>query len=178
MIKRKKIVLPASVSLLVFIVLGTMKVMTDKSMLIADRFFPGAGWVQISVLAIFGAFLAYKMEDPAQSAKWRLRSWLIFSIFFFSQFALGILADSRFLMSGKLHLPVPFMIVAGPVYRGQLTIMPVLLLSSILLSGPAWCSHYCYFGAWDGLAARRRMQDSRLKKREREAVPYLSLIHI
>ena len=172
MIKRKNIVLPASVSLLVFIVLGTMKVMTDKSMLIADRFFPGAGWVQISVLAIFGAFLAYKMEDPAQSAKWRVRSWLIFSIFFFSQFALGILADSRFLMSGKLHLPVPFMIVAGPVYRGQLTIMPVLLLSSILLSGPAWCSHYCYFGAWDGLAARRRMQDSRLKKREREAVPY------
>ena len=31
--------------------------------------------------------------------------------------------------------------------------MPILFLSTVLLVGPAWCSHLCYIGGWDGLAA-------------------------
>ena len=54
-------------------------------------------------------------------------------------------------MSGKLHLPVPAMILAGPIYRNQISFMTLLFLSTILLTGPAWCSQLCYFGAIDGL---------------------------
>lgn len=56
-------------------------------------------------------------------------------------------------MTGKLHLPVPMMILAGPIYRGHISVMPILFVSTVLLSGPAWCSHLCYFGAIDNLAA-------------------------
>lgn len=133
-----------------------MQIMMDTSMMMIERFIPGAGWFQIVLLAFYGAFLAAKMKDAGKSAKWRKRSWLIFSIVFFTQFALGILADERFLMTGKLHLPIPFMIAAGPIYRAQMSIMPIMLLSSIVLTGPAWCSHFCYFGAWDNLAASQK----------------------
>lgn len=134
-------------------------------MLVLDQFLPGAGWLQILLLAVYGAFLANKMQDASQSAIWRKRSWLLFSIVFFSQFALGILADDRFMMTGKLHLPVPFMIISGPIFRAQITIMPILLFSSILLSGPAWCSHYCYFGAWDGLSDKDKASSIREMRR-------------
>ena len=52
-------------------------------------------------------------------------------------------------MTGKLHLPVPMMILAGPIYRGHTSVMSILFLSTLILSGPAWCSHLCYFGAID-----------------------------
>ena len=31
--------------------------------------------------------------------------------------------------------------------------MPILFISTVILSGPAWCSQLCYFGAFDNLAA-------------------------
>ena len=55
----------------------------------------------------------------------------------------------------KLHFPIPALIVAGPVYRGHISFMPVLFLSTIILSGPAWCSQLCYFGAIDNLIAAK-----------------------
>ncbi len=133
-----------------------MEIQMDESLLMLNRFFSGGGWLQIGILAVYGGILMYNMQDAAKSAKWRKRSWLAFSIVFFTQFILGLLADERFLMSGMLHVPVPFMIVAGPVYRAQMTIMPILLMSSIILTGPAWCSHYCYFGAWDQVIAQKK----------------------
>lgn len=148
-----RLYLPLSIAAFVAFIFIMMETQMDQSMLLFNRFIPGSGWLQIGLLVFYGGFLGYKMQDAGKSGKWRRRSWLIFSIFFFTQFGLGILADERFLMSGDLHLPVPFMIAAGPVYRAQMTIMPILLLSSMLLSGPAWCSHFCYFGAWDQLAA-------------------------
>ena len=149
-------ILPASVSAFVIFLLGMMEFQMDESMMAIDRFLKGYGWIQICLLALYGGILAYKMQDAGKSAKWRKRSWLLFSIVFFSQFALGIIADERFLMTGNLHLPVPFMIAAGPIYRAQMTIMPILLLSSIVLTGPAWCSQYCYFGAWDQVFASQK----------------------
>lgn len=125
-------------------------------MLMLERFIVGGGWLELIIISIYGAFLAIKMQDQKQSPKWRLISWSIFSIFFFSQLILGILVSDKFLLTGKLHIPVPAMMIAGPVYRGQLSIMTLLFLSTILLSGPAWCSHLCYFGAADALVAKRK----------------------
>ena len=39
--------------------------------------------------------------------------------------------------------------------------MPILLGVSLLLVGPAWCSHLCYIGAWDDRLAR--LHDGRPK---------------
>ena len=152
----KRLGLPVGISIFIAFILSMMQIQLDESMLLFDRFFQGAGWIQIAILTVYGGFLGYKMQDAGKSGVWRRRSWLIFSIWFFTQFLLGVVADERFLMTGKLHLPLPFMIAAGPVYRAQLTIMPILLLSSIVMTGPAWCSHYCYFGAVDQGFARLR----------------------
>ena len=70
-------------------------------------------------IGLYGAFLAYKMSDPKNVARWRIISWSIFSIVFFSQLILGILLSDKFLMTGNLHLPVPALILAGPIYRGH-----------------------------------------------------------
>ena len=48
------------------------------------------------------------------------------------------------------------MILSGPIFRGSIGFMPILFLSTLLLSGPAWCSQLCYFGALDNLASDRR----------------------
>jgi len=59
----------------------------------------------------------------------------------------------KFLMTGKLHLPVPAVVIAGPIYRGGI-FMPLLFLSTVLLVGPAWCSFLCYVGPVVGLLLR------------------------
>ena len=123
-------------------------------MLMFDRFMPGAGWGQILLLALYAAWITPRMLDPLRSPKWRLRIWLLFTFVFFGQLLLGLLGLDIFLMTGKLHLPVPAMIIAGPVYRGDIGFMPILFLSTVLLVGPAWCSRLCYVGAWDEWASR------------------------
>ncbi len=45
------------------------------------------------------------------------------------------------------------MIIGGPIYRAQLSVMTILFLSTVILTGPAWCSQLCYFGAFDNLAS-------------------------
>ncbi len=64
-------------------------------------------------------------------------------------------------MTGRLHVPVPAVVIAGPIFRGERFFMPILFLSTVVLVGPAWCSHLCYIGAWDGLAATRRKRATR-----------------
>jgi len=78
----------------------------------------------------------------------------LFSLVFFGQLVLGLAGAEQFLMTGKLHLPVPALIAAGPVYRGSGFFMPILFTVSVLLVGPAWCSHLCYIGAWDDQCSR------------------------
>ena len=77
---------------------------------------------------------------------------------FFGQFALACLGYGLFAMTGSLHIPVPGVIVAGAIYRGETGFMLMLFLATILLLGPAWCSHLCYFGSWDAAAADRKRQ--------------------
>ena len=75
---------------------------------------------------------------------------------FFAQFVFGVAGVERLLMTGQLHVPVPAVVVAGPLYRGEGLFMPILFAATLLLVGPAWCSYLCYVGSWDGLAATAR----------------------
>ena len=132
------------------------------SILLADRFLPGSGWIQIFALAMYGAFLINRMADRRDTAKIRLRIWLAFSIVFFAQFILGVAGFEKLLMTGRLHVPVPAVVIAGPIFRGERFFMPILFVSTIVLVGPAWCSHLCYIGAWDGLASTARRKGGSL----------------
>jgi len=49
-------------------------------MLLLERFIPGGGWIQLVLIAFYGAVVAYHMQDPLQLAVWRKYTWLAFSI--------------------------------------------------------------------------------------------------
>lgn len=149
---------PASVItfFLTAILLGIVQRMVQPPLLLFDRFWPGTGWIEILLLATWAAWLVEKLSDPQNVAKWRLRVWLFFSIVFFAQLILGLAGIEKLLMTGALHLPIPALILAGPIYRGTGFFMPLLFLGTVLILGPAWCSHLCYIGAWDNLAATHR----------------------
>ena len=149
----KKQGLPLGVFLIVVFLLGFVQWKVENPMLLAERFVKGGGWFEVIVIGLYGALVAWFMQDPEKVSRWRKYTWFAFSVVFFSQLLLGLLVSDTFLMTGKLHLPVPMMILAGPIYRGHISVMPILFLSTLILSGPAWCSHLCYFGAIDNLAA-------------------------
>ncbi len=134
--------------------LSVIQLKVQPPMLLLERFWPGAGWLEILALALYAGWIVEKLSVPAQTARWRGRIWLGFSIVFFTQLILGLAGLEQFLMSGALHLPIPALILAGPIYRGAGFFMPVLFLVTIVLVGPAWCSHLCYIGAWDHQAAQ------------------------
>lgn len=161
----KKYTLPISVFLFVALMLSMVQLKVDTRMILLDRFFTGGGWIEIISVSFFGAFLAYKMQNPASSGKWRRISWIIFSIWFFTQLILGIAVSETFLLTGKLHLPVPAMLIGGPIYRGEKSVMTILFLSTIVLTGPAWCSQFCYFGAIDNLAAKGKTSRKPIKNK-------------
>ncbi len=118
-------------------------------LLLSDRFLPGSGPLQIVLAGVYAAWVAGLLLDPVRARKARPRLWALFSAVFFGQLALGLLGAHRLLMTGALHLPVPALILAGPLFRGEGLFMLVLFGVSVLLLGPAWCSHLCYIGAWD-----------------------------
>jgi polyferredoxin len=122
-------------------------------MLLAERFLPGTGWVEILLLAFYAAWITDKMLDIKKSPTLRKRIWAGFSFVFFAQFILGLAGLEKFLMTGELHLPIPAMILSGPLYRGEGFFMLILFLGTVLFIGSAWCSHLCYVGAWDNLFA-------------------------
>lgn len=132
--------------------------------LMIERFFPGFGGFEIIAISLYAAFVTEKMLDPMKSSNWRRIIWTVFSVVFFSQLIIGLIGYEQFLMTGKLHLPVPAMIMAGPLYRLEISIMIFLFLGSIILVGPAWCSHLCYFGVWDDYASRNKLKPKILPK--------------
>jgi NAD-dependent dihydropyrimidine dehydrogenase PreA subunit len=140
--------------ILTAIVLGIVHLKVQPPMLLIERFFPGYGWLEIFGLSLYAAWMVEKIYPAKTSSRWRLRLWLGFSIVFFLQLLLGLIGFEKFLMSGDLHLPVPALILAGPIYRGAGFFMPILFGVTVLLAGPAWCSYLCYIGAWDNLAAQ------------------------
>ncbi|HNW51651.1 MAG TPA: 4Fe-4S binding protein [Prolixibacteraceae bacterium] len=165
MIALKKITLPLSVFLFVSFLLSMIQIKVERPMLLLERLFEGGGWIEILIVALFGAFAAHKMSQPKTSAQWRKIFWSIYSLWFFLQLLLGIFASDIFLLTGKLHLPIPAMMIAGPIYRGEKSIMTILFLSTILLTGPAWCSQLCYFGAIDNAFSKGKTNRKPIKRK-------------
>lgn len=141
--------------LLTGLLLGVLQHFARVPMLLAERFWPGAGWLQVLLMALYAGRVASMCSDPATSTRIRPRIWALFSLAFFGQLALGLAGFEKMLMTGKLHLPLPALIIAGPLYRGSDFFMPILFAVTVLLAGPAWCSYLCYFGAWDDQCSRR-----------------------
>jgi ferredoxin len=137
----------------------------ELEMLLAERFFPGTGWIEITLLSLYAALITDKMLETKKTAPVRRRIWMFFSAVFFAQFVLGLAGSEGFLMTGALHLPIPAMILAGPIFRGARFFMPLLFGGTVLLVGSAWCSHLCYVGAWDNLAAMANKRSSPLWKK-------------
>lgn len=152
-----------------------MQVEVQSPMILLERFIPVGGWVEIPFIALYGAFVAWKMQDPDKVAIWRRNTWLLFSVVFFGQLLLGIIGFDKFLMTGKLHLPVPAMILSGPLFRAELSFMTILFISTVVLSGPAWCSHLCYFGAMDNFAASKNKANNKAIK-NKWAIKYTLLV--
>jgi NAD-dependent dihydropyrimidine dehydrogenase PreA subunit len=135
---------------------------TSFPVLLADRLpaswgeFGRLGWLEALALGVYAAWLAGKFLAPGASVRLRPRVWALFSAVFFGQLLLGLAGVEALLMTGTLHLPVPALIAAGPVFRGGGYFMPILFGVTLLLVGPAWCSHLCYIGAWDDAMSRVR----------------------
>lgn len=154
----------AGAFLLTAALLSTVLIVVDRPMLLADRFVPGSGWLVVLGLSTYAAWLTEKLLDPVVQPLWRRRLWGLFSIVFFVQLFLGLLGIDEMLMTGMLHVPVPAVILAGPIYRGGGFFMVILFSVALLLIGPAWCSYLCYFGAMDSTMAHRRRRPRRLPR--------------
>ena len=137
------------------------------AILIADRFIPGSGVFEIFLLALYAAWIGGKfLNAPGSTAMLRSRIWSLFTVVFFGQLLLGLAGISEFLMTGTLHLPVPALILGGPLYRGYGFFMPILFTTTLLLVGPAWCRHLCYIGSWDDRMARlKKVPNPKISRR-------------
>jgi polyferredoxin len=144
----------AAIFLLVAALLFVSEIKTPFPILLLERYLPGWGGLEIFALAFYAQWLGGRMLAPRAARKIRPRIWGLFSVVFFLQLGLGLLGLDRMLMTGTLHLPVPALIVGGPVFRVGGWFMLILYLSTVVLVGPAWCSHLCYVGAWDDAASR------------------------
>lgn len=159
---------PTIAFLLTTTTLGMMQIKVSRPMLLADRFASEGGWwvsawVEILLLSLYAAVLCHGLMDPARTARWRRRAWWIFSVVFFGQLALGLAGVEQCLMRpDRLHFPIPALILAGPLYRQEGFFMPILFFCTVLMVGPAWCSHLCYMGAWDQAASDRKRKPGRL----------------
>jgi ferredoxin len=157
----------ATVMILVCIGLATARAKVPFPILLADRYLPGWGWLEIFLLGFYGQWVFGLMASPKGHRTHRPHIWGLFSAVFFLQLILGLSGMDRMLMTGSLHLPVPALIIAGPVFRGGGLFMVILFSVTILLVGPAWCSHLCYIGAWDDAMSRlgrRPAPDSVLRR--------------
>ncbi len=138
-----------STFIITFAILSIVQLKASFPIILAERFMYGLGWLEILLLSFYAGWLTGKMMDIRYTVIWRKRIWLIFSIVFFAQFIVGLTGAEEFLMTGNIHIPVPAVILAGPIYRGGGFFMPILLLSTLLIVGPSWCSYLCYIGSWD-----------------------------
>jgi ferredoxin len=143
-------------------ILVPVQLVMDPAGLLLERFLFTGGWWQLVALAFYAGWLSDRLLDARQIRKLRPKVWLLFSVIFFTQLILGVLGLEKLLMTGKLHLPVPALIAAGPLYRGGGFFMAILFTVSVVLVGPAWCSWLCYIGAWDDRFSRSLKRPDRL----------------
>ena len=139
-----------------FLLLFYLRHIARMDFLLLERYLPVLGSVQIFFAAWYAAVIGGELVAPRSSRQTRRRIWLIFALVFFAQFFLGLAGLERMLLSGTLHVPVPAMIIFGPVFRHTFSMMFIIVLLTTLLAGNLWCSSLCYFGAFDALAAGSR----------------------
>jgi polyferredoxin len=133
--------------------------------LLISRFVSWAGWVEIVGLALYAAWLIEQLSDNRKWGYLRSRVWFLFSTVFFCQLVLGLAGFRNFLMTGALHIPVPGVILVGPLFRGGGSLfMPILFTVTVLLAGAAWCSWFCYLGSWDGATSRIQSRPGQLPR--------------
>lgn len=94
--------LPLAVFLFILVLLVPVQLKVANPMLLLERFIPGGGWFEMVLIALYGAVVAYHMQDPAKVQVWRRYTWLTFSLVFFSQLILGLMGFEKFLMTGKV----------------------------------------------------------------------------
>lgn len=138
----------------VILLIAEMK--ATSPMMLGRRLFGDWGFLQILLHALYSYWLTGSLLNSKRTAKLRLRVWLLFSFAFFFQFAIGVLGFDSFLQGSSLHYPIPALMVSAPIFRGGGFFMLILFLSTLLLVGPAWCSHLCYIGAIDNYFAKLR----------------------
>ena len=144
------------VFIITFLLLFYLRHTAGMDFLLLERYFPALGGVQIFFAAWYAAFIGGQLAAPRQSRRVRRRIWLIFGAVFFAQFFLGCMGLERMWLSGTPHIPVPSLIVLGPLFRNAFSMMLVIVPLATLLAGNIWCSSLCYFGALDALAAGRK----------------------
>ena len=142
-----------AVFIVTFMLLFYLRQGAPISFLLLERFFPMLGSVQIFFAAWYAAFVAGLLASPGKSRKTRRWIWLAFCCVFFAQFFLGLAGLQSALLTGKLHVPIPGFIIFAPIFRESFSVMPIIVLVATLLTGSAWCSHLCYFGPMDAMAA-------------------------
>jgi len=174
---KNRLINPFIGSTIVILILSIVHLQVPNPMLLAERFFPGyGGWVVIFVIAIYAGFMIDRMIQSRQIAYWRRFTWTLFTVVFFSQLLLGLMGYERFLMTGSLHLPVPAIIVGGSIFKMKIGFMPLLFLSTIIISGPAWCSQLCYFGALDLQVSKGGKKPKKLKYKHALKMTFLLLV--
>lgn len=114
-LKESKSVVPITIFIITFGLLAFVQMKVENPMLLAERFFKGSGWLEIMIISIYGAFVAMNMQDVRKAPKWRKTIWTVFSLVFFTQLLAGLTLSEKFLMTGKLHLPIPMMILGGTI---------------------------------------------------------------
>ena len=172
-IKPRSLIISISITLLLLIPVLIVK----PDILLAERFFPGTGLIEIILLAIYAGWLSQVMINAKNISNIRTKYWFFFSVVFFTQFILGLFVNDTFLMTGELHFPIPALIVAAPVYRGEGFFMPILLISTLALGGPAWCSSFCYIGSWDNLASLKRRPKT-INRKQTIIIRYLMIVFV
>ena len=117
--KARRIVI--STVLLVGGLLSIVQIMPKNPLLIGERLFPYGGWIQVILAMLYSGWLCHKMQDRQERPKWRKRAWLLFSIVFFGQLALGIFADPCGNL-GRTALSLRGTIHAHTIYQHLITI--------------------------------------------------------
>lgn len=86
-------------------------------LLLLHRLVPGWGAVQALLAGLWAGLVYGWLADRRRAPVWRRRIWLLFSCVFFGQLLAGLFLHSLFLLQGVPHLPVPGLILSGPLYR-------------------------------------------------------------
>lgn len=160
-----KLITSVLAGLLTLLIVIPAELKTPYPMLILGRFFPNGSYVEIGILTLYASILAWFIYEPNIHKKIRPIIWSLFSIVFFGQLFLGLIGFEQFLMTGKLHPPIPAVIIAGPIFRGGEGLFMVILTGiTVALLGSTWCSHLCYFGSIDLWGSKIKKVPEKLPK--------------